>query len=148
VLFDLGMGTGKVAIQAFLQFRNLQYVYGVELSAGRYAMAEAAVIRLAIMSPHSFELRRIPGKSVCLVERIGIQPQFQANTDTKQEEEASPSHVFDPTDLNNVRVLHLVHGDMLQTPHMDLVDIVMLETDGTLALDIVFVLFSFALIFA
>ena len=36
VLFDLGMGTGKVVIQAFLQFRNLQYVYGVELSVGRY----------------------------------------------------------------------------------------------------------------
>jgi hypothetical protein len=36
VLFDLGMGTGKIAIQAFLQFRNLKYVYGVELSTGRY----------------------------------------------------------------------------------------------------------------
>eukprot|EP01035_Chromulina_nebulosa_P017950 gene17950-23577_t len=35
-LFDLGMGTGKIAIQAFLQFRNLRYVYGVELSVGRY----------------------------------------------------------------------------------------------------------------
>ena len=35
-LFDLGMGTGKVAIQAFVQYRNLSYVYGVELSAGRY----------------------------------------------------------------------------------------------------------------
>lgn len=36
VLFDLGMGTGKVAIQSFIQFRNLTYVYGVELSEGRY----------------------------------------------------------------------------------------------------------------
>ena len=36
VLFDLGMGTGKVAIQSFVQFRNLTYVYGVELSEGRY----------------------------------------------------------------------------------------------------------------
>ncbi len=35
-LFDLGMGTGKVAVQAFLQFKNLKYVYGVELSMGRY----------------------------------------------------------------------------------------------------------------
>lgn len=36
VLFDLGMGTGKICAQAFLQFRNLRYVYGVELSIGRY----------------------------------------------------------------------------------------------------------------
>ena len=36
VLFDLGMGTGKVLIQAFLQFRNLTLVYGIELSLGRY----------------------------------------------------------------------------------------------------------------
>jgi len=35
-LFDLGMGIGKVVIQAFLQYRNLEFVYGVELSAGRY----------------------------------------------------------------------------------------------------------------
>jgi methylase of polypeptide subunit release factors len=35
-LFDMGMGTGKIVIQAFLQFRNLELVYGVELSAGRY----------------------------------------------------------------------------------------------------------------
>jgi precorrin-6B methylase 2 len=35
-LFDLGMGTGKIVIQAFLQYRNLRYCYGVELSQGRY----------------------------------------------------------------------------------------------------------------
>lgn len=35
-LVDLGMGTGKVAIQAFLQYRNLSFVYGIELSAGRF----------------------------------------------------------------------------------------------------------------
>ena len=31
VLFDLGMGTGKVAIQAFLQYSNLSRVHGVEI---------------------------------------------------------------------------------------------------------------------
>lgn len=34
------MGIGKIVIQAFLQFRNLDFVYGVELSIGRYLMAE------------------------------------------------------------------------------------------------------------
>lgn len=36
VLFDLGMGTGKILIQAFLQCKNLRYIFGIELSAGRY----------------------------------------------------------------------------------------------------------------
>jgi Histone methylation protein DOT1 len=35
-LFDLGMGIGKVVIQAFLQFDSLEFVYGIELSGGRY----------------------------------------------------------------------------------------------------------------
>lgn len=35
-LYDLGMGTGKVVIQAFLQFKNLTRVVGLELSQGRY----------------------------------------------------------------------------------------------------------------
>ena len=30
------MGTGKILIQAFLQFKNLRYIFGIELSAGRY----------------------------------------------------------------------------------------------------------------
>jgi precorrin-6B methylase 2 len=36
VVFDLGMGTGKILIQAFLQFKNLRYVFGIELSQARY----------------------------------------------------------------------------------------------------------------
>ena len=36
VLFDPGMGTGKILIQAFLQFKNLRYIFGIELSSGRY----------------------------------------------------------------------------------------------------------------
>jgi hypothetical protein len=30
------MGTGKILIQAFLQFKNLRYIFGIELSSGRY----------------------------------------------------------------------------------------------------------------
>ena len=38
VLFDLGMGTGKVAIQAFLQYRNLEYVYVWSLARDDFAL--------------------------------------------------------------------------------------------------------------
>ena len=46
VLYDLGMGTGKIAIQAFLQYRNLEYVYGIELSQGRFDIADEYVTRM------------------------------------------------------------------------------------------------------
>jgi precorrin-6B methylase 2 len=48
-LFDLGMGTGKIAIQAFLQFKNLIYVYGVELSYGRYKLVKTKTINFYII---------------------------------------------------------------------------------------------------
>lgn len=36
-LFELGMGTGKVALQAFLECPSLQSVVGVELAPSRFA---------------------------------------------------------------------------------------------------------------
>ena len=50
-LFDLGAGLGKLAIQVFLQFRNIVRVVGVELSPTRYALAERALLRLAQYGP-------------------------------------------------------------------------------------------------
>lgn len=47
VLYDLGMGVGKLLMQAFLTAPSLRYVLGVELAASRYAIAEAAFLRLA-----------------------------------------------------------------------------------------------------
>lgn len=40
-IYDLGMGTGKVAMQVFLQFPNLTRVYGIELSRARFELGEA-----------------------------------------------------------------------------------------------------------
>jgi hypothetical protein len=46
-LLDLGMGTGKVLVQAFLEsWPNLRTLVGVELAASRYLMGEAALRRL------------------------------------------------------------------------------------------------------
>ena len=45
-LLDMGMGTGKVVMQVFLQCLNLTDVYGVELSPARYRLAEAAALRM------------------------------------------------------------------------------------------------------
>lgn len=43
---DLGMGTGKMLVQSFLAFPNLDICVGVELSKGRYLLAEQNLTRL------------------------------------------------------------------------------------------------------
>jgi len=51
-LLELGMGIGKVALHAFL-IMDLN-VYGIELAPSRWALADAALQRLATSSPHRF----------------------------------------------------------------------------------------------
>merc|ERR550534_1123601 len=43
---DLGMGTGKMLVQTFLAFPNLEKCVGVELSKGRYLLAEENLTRM------------------------------------------------------------------------------------------------------
>lgn len=110
VLFDLGMGTGKIALQAFLQFRNLEYVYGIELSAGRYQVAEEAVQRMvALLGPDTFNVQIRPGQSIVVTE-------------------------ITPGEEGLGRVLHLERGNMFEITNIELADIVMLETDIPLEL--------------
>lgn len=54
-LLELGSGTGKVALQAFLECPGLRRIVGVELSQARHAAAVVAVSRLAEQRP-SFSL--------------------------------------------------------------------------------------------
>lgn len=104
-LFDLGMGIGKVVIQAFLQYRNLEFVYGVELSAGRYLFAEDAALRMvSLFGTDCFSVERVPGRSITIIER--------------------------PVDMEDIpRVLKMECGNMLDVSNIEAADIVMLETD-------------------
>lgn len=106
VLFDMGMGTGKVAMQAFLQFRNLEYVYGVELSVGRYLVAEAAAMRMVqLLGQESFRVDVIHGEQITITEVV-------ANSDTERG-----------------RILKLQCGNMFDVKDLDAADIIMMETD-------------------
>lgn len=103
-LFDLGMGTGKVAMQAFLQFANLKRVFGIELSQARFKLAEEAVLRLASPSTNSHEphirvTSHVRGESLCVFK-----------TTTKQ-------------------TLYISHGNLFSTPDLDTADVIMLETE-------------------
>jgi hypothetical protein len=106
VLFDLGMGTGKIAIQAFLQFRNLQYVYGVELSVGRYNIAEESALKMIdLLGKETFKIQSMKGRYIVITE------------------------ILAGGDDEHGRVLHLECGDMFEVQNVDIADIVMLETD-------------------
>lgn len=51
-LLELGMGTGKVALQVFLSLQR--DVYGVELAPSRWALADAALQSIAKAAPNRF----------------------------------------------------------------------------------------------
>ena len=101
----MGMGTGKVAIQAFLQYRNLEYVFGVELSVGRYQLAETAALRMVqLLGRDSFHVDVVHGEQITVTELLR-------------------------ESLEGGRTLRLKCGDMLDVLDLYSADIVMMETD-------------------
>jgi len=55
-LIDLGSGKGKLALQAFLTFPNLQWVTGIELSYERFKISKAAICKLYYLNQKYFAL--------------------------------------------------------------------------------------------
>lgn len=109
VLFDLGMGTGKICCQAFLQYRNLQYVYGVELSQGRYAIAaDSALQMVTLLGADLFEVQSKPGEFIMIRE--------------KKEENGK---------IVLGRTMHFECGSLFDVENIEIADIIMLETDIT-----------------
>lgn len=53
IVLELGMGSGKVALQIFLQCPGVT-VLGVELVRSRFSIAESALLRLSTAAPHRF----------------------------------------------------------------------------------------------
>lgn len=69
IVLELGMGSGKVAVQIFLQCRAAKHVLGVELVPSRYAIAEMALQRLVAALPHNFRTCVCKtGELICLEE--------------------------------------------------------------------------------
>ena len=94
------MGTGKVALQAFLQFSNLKRVFGVELSAARFRIAEKALLNLLMMYPNKYVLQRhVTGKFLSV------------------------------RALETSQVLEVACGNLMHIDDIQEADIVMLETE-------------------
>lgn len=62
-LLELGMGTGMVAMQAFLQCDCLRGVVGIEVSEARCAVGVAALARLAAAAPDRYSMERLADSS-------------------------------------------------------------------------------------
>lgn len=101
-LIELGMGTGKVAIQAFLQFPCLLSVIGIELARSRYLIGRQALQRLAEICPLQFSFVD-DGPDMCRIH----------------------TKIQDPS-----RRLEFRAGDMLALPRQDIstADILIMET--------------------
>jgi len=55
-LYDFGMGTGKLALQAFLQYPSLKRVVGIEIAFSRYKLGERALLSITTRYSTQFTL--------------------------------------------------------------------------------------------
>jgi hypothetical protein len=148
------MGTGKILMQAFLQFRNLKYIYGVELSVGRYRIAEEAALRMVhLLGVENYQIQMNPGKFIIITEAVQVSTMKGTNTYETEETtnnndnnnnnnssssssspngNATTAGENSPNNNNNdyvERVLHLQCGNIFDITNIDIADIVMMETD-------------------
>eukprot|EP01038_Epipyxis_sp_PR26KG_P011039 gene11039-14823_t len=126
VLFDMGMGTGKITVQAFIQFKNLKYVYGVELSYGRYRIAEEAVLKMVdLMGAENFVIHQNQGKNIIVVELCRENGSGQNCI--------AVDKLLGLVNIDKInqgeRILHLECGNMFDVQDFDKADVVMMETD-------------------
>lgn len=68
-VLELGMGSGTVAAQIFLQCASVRHVLGVELVRSRYEIAEAAFGRLPAAEPSKYRIQSSQaGDQICIAE--------------------------------------------------------------------------------
>lgn len=104
VLCDLGMGVGKLVMQAFLAYPNLKLIRGIELARSRFRIAEDALLRLVALQPDKFEVEeRVPGDLL----RVRA------------------------TGKRRRRALELLRGDMWHVRDTSTIDIVVMHTELT-----------------
>tara|TARA_A100001015_G_scaffold321294_1_gene451281 strand:+ start:1448 stop:2740 length:1293 start_codon:yes stop_codon:yes gene_type:complete len=67
IMYDMGMGVGKAAMQAFLQCTNMEKVVGIELTTGRYSVAADAALQLCKQHPFYFSVRHYNPGIRCVI---------------------------------------------------------------------------------
>lgn len=138
VLYDLGMGVGKLCLQAFLQFPSLRLVLGVELAYSRYRLAEEALARLVSIHPSLLEIEaREPGEFIRVHTIASPKPRNGSvghgmnigggDNNTGSSNSSSNSR------RSRRRVIELRRGNMWSVRGINAVDVVILHTELTVA---------------
>ena len=70
-LLELGSGVGKVALQIFLQCRQIAYIYGCEIFQKRYSYSVGAIHKLVELFPARLSLAQTDSNSTRILEVRG-----------------------------------------------------------------------------
>jgi len=99
-LFDFGMGTGKLVLQAFLQYPSLKRVVGIEIAYSRYKLGERALLSITTRYSTQFTLVSWEkSERICIATTVGH------------------------------RTLEFRRGDLLQSADAEHAEIAILQTD-------------------
>lgn len=135
VLFDLGAGLGKLAVQCFLQYPNLRRVVGVELAWTRFGMARDAALCLSRVSCEAEEKERgdsgAPAPRLLEVTADGPAADGSgADAAVRLVESAERGEGDESKDGGDTRrrVLELRRGNLFDVPDVEEADVVVLET--------------------
>ncbi|CAM9966000.1 unnamed protein product, partial [Ectocarpus sp. 8 AP-2014] len=138
-IYDLGMGTGKVAMQVFLQFPNLTRVYGIELSQARFELGEAALFALMELQPGAYAIKKhIPGQFIS----IETLAQDQGHEQKQQQQQQQQPSLAEGGGWREGgagwehlcrgppgRTLEFACGNLFDVTNLAQADLVLLETD-------------------
>lgn len=114
VVYDLGMGCGKVALQSFIEYENLDYVLGVELCASRFELAADNLLSYAKSDP------------------ANVTTPPTTPTHKKKSSFFSTTSVLEHTSnlypTPRLRTLEFACGDLFKVEHLHKADVVLLIT--------------------
>ena len=98
-LYDLGMGIGKLALQAYVQYTNLTKVVGIELAYSRYILGEKAALTLVSEWPNEYELiSHTPNQSILI-------SSIENKKSEKRTLEFRRGNLFAATDCHNADIV-------------------------------------------
>jgi hypothetical protein len=135
-LYDLGSGCGRLCVQAFMQFPNLERVVGVELTSIRSGVGFTALKRMGKNSPRAYSGRiRLTALEQPPTLTLTVQPRSSAFSCISSSSRNQMSECSVP------RILELRQGNMFDCRDAWTCDILICETNITEAMQLTFLHF-------
>jgi len=132
VLYDLGMGLGKLAMQAFLEYPNLDKVVGMELAYSRCEKGKSALAQLAEITPSedtSWKLTKLGDGTFKLTETRTISDKHESlHSDSKVVYKPQINPQSQEKKIVRERLLEFRRGNLFQATDCKDADIIVCET--------------------